>query len=340
MTRPGRERAPQEVTPVRVARATPGPLEGGAWPAASPPAPAARAASDDRATGDRAAADAGRLADLERDVRNVRRRALATLAYAGGAVASFATGTQQHIDVMILPFAFCSMGALVGAAWTAITARRVRHGGISLGDALGSGWRDALARQEGRRRGAVRTARATLVDDDVAASSYGVAVRRAVDDRNAIADLVARLGPADSAMLPDVLPTVEALVRRVAELASSLHRLDLDASPGRLAELDARVAEAQRAPSGAPDRDRRLELLVRQRASLADLVQRREQLAVKLESATLVLQNIRLDLLRLRSSGIESALEEFTSATREAGALSTEIGRALDVARELRARDA
>jgi len=341
VSQPGRERAPQEITPVRVARATPGPLEGGAWPAAASARPTAqgRDASDAGDAAGRTEA-AARAADLARDVRNVRRRALATLVYAGGAAGSLALGAPPDgAPLMIAPFLFCTMGTVVGAVWTAITARRVRHAGIGLGDALGSRWRDALARREARRP----VARATLlhpVDDDVAASPYGAAVHRAMDDRAAIAELGARLGPADRAMIPDVLPTVEALVRRVAELATSLHHLSADASPARLAELDARIAEAERAPASAPDRERRLELLARQRASLADLLQRREQLSARLESATLVLQNMRLDLLRLSSSGIESALDEFTSTTREAGALSSEIGRALDVARELRSRDA
>ena len=56
----------------------------------------------------------------------------------------------------------------------------------------------------------------------------------------------------------------------------------------------------------------------------------------RLEGASLLLQNMRLDLLRLRSAGIDSALGELTSATREASALSRDIGRALDVAAEIR----
>ena len=48
------------------------------------------------------------------------------------------------------------------------------------------------------------------------------------------------------------------------------------------------------------------------------------------------LQNLRLDLLKLRSSGLESAMTDVASATQEARALSREIGNAVDAVREVR----
>ena len=59
-------------------------------------------------------------------------------------------------------------------------------------------------------------------------------------------------------------------------------------------------------------------------------------LAHQLESAVLALQNLRLDLLKLRSSGLESALSDVASATQEARALSRDIGNAVDALREVR----
>jgi serine/threonine-protein kinase len=84
------------------------------------------------------------------------------------------------------------------------------------------------------------------------------------------------------------------------------------------------------------DRERRLALLQRQRASLHDLLDRRRALANQLESASLALQNLKLDLLKLRSAGVGSALEDVTSATREARALSRDIGHLLDAAEDVR----
>ena len=85
-----------------------------------------------------------------------------------------------------------------------------------------------------------------------------------------------------------------------------------------------------------PDRDRRLALLQRQRSTLNDLTQRRATLAGQMESAALALQGLRLDLARLRSAGVQSALGDVTHATQEARALSREIGHALAAVDEAR----
>ena len=84
------------------------------------------------------------------------------------------------------------------------------------------------------------------------------------------------------------------------------------------------------------ERERRLSLLTRQRASLHDLLERRRSLANQLESAGLMLQNLKLDLLKLRSSGIGSAIEDATSATQEARALSRDIGNLVAASEELK----
>jgi serine/threonine-protein kinase len=171
---------------------------------------------------------------------------------------------------------------------------------------------------------------------EVLNGAHGAVVRRAAADRAAVRQEVARLGPADRALLPDVVPTVEALVVRIAALATALHRLDADLAPDALPELDKRIAGAEAGPSATPDRDRKLALLRRQRATLQDLADRRAALSAQLESAGLILQNIRFDLLRLRSAGVQSAIDDVTSATQEARALSREIGHVLNAAEELK----
>ncbi|HZJ14362.1 MAG TPA: hypothetical protein VFD27_04895, partial [Chthoniobacteraceae bacterium] len=84
------------------------------------------------------------------------------------------------------------------------------------------------------------------------------------------------------------------------------------------------------------ERERRLALLQRQRASLRDLLERRRSLADQMESAVLMLQNLKLDMLKFRSSGLGSAIEDQTSTTQEARALSREIGHVVQAAEELR----
>ena len=69
---------------------------------------------------------------------------------------------------------------------------------------------------------------------------------------------------------------------------------------------------------------------------LAELEASRAKLLGQYESACLLLQNLALDLLKVRSSGLDSALGGITSATQEARALSREIGYVLNAADELR----
>jgi serine/threonine-protein kinase len=163
----------------------------------------------------------------------------------------------------------------------------------------------------------------------------GSAIRRAVEERVAILAIVASLPKADRALLPDVGPTVNGLVERVVHLARALQRLDQGIDPRQLEELDARIDVAARA-SDTPDGERRLSLLRRQRATLDDLVQRRTALARQMDNVGLALGNLRLDLIKLRSSGVQAALSDVSTATQEARALSREIGLVLETAAELK----
>jgi serine/threonine-protein kinase len=117
-------------------------------------------------------------------------------------------------------------------------------------------------------------------------------------------------------------------------VATTLHRLDADVSGASLGALDQRLASlspspTRRSASGASR-------LQRQRNSLADLLERRRSLSSQLESAGLMLQNLKLDLLKLRSSGLGSQMDDNTNATQEARALSRDIGHAVEAADELR----
>jgi serine/threonine protein kinase len=174
-----------------------------------------------------------------------------------------------------------------------------------------------------------------LAPREILESSLGAVIRRAAEDRAAILAIVAKLSKADRALLPDIVPTVNGLVERVAHLAERLHRLDQDIDPRLIEELDARISDAEKT-SESSDAQRRLALLRRQRGTLEELVQRRAALAHQLDNAGLVLGSLRLDLLKLRSSGLQSALSDVSTATQEARALSREIGAALDAAAEVK----
>ena len=177
-----------------------------------------------------------------------------------------------------------------------------------------------------------------LAPSDVLDGPYGELVRRAASDHVAVRDTLARLPDSERSMIPDVAPTVDALAERVGALATTLHRLDADVAGSSVQSLDARVAalKAEAHGSPTPEQERRIALLERQRSSIGELADRRSVLASQLESACLALQNLRLDLLKLRSSGLESAMSDVASATQEARALSREIGNAVDAVREVR----
>ncbi len=176
---------------------------------------------------------------------------------------------------------------------------------------------------------------ASLAPPEVIAGPYGDAIKRAAADRALMRDITSGFGSIERELIPDVGPTLDALVQRVASVATTLHRLDADVSGTSLGALDQRLAALTSEPD-TPERDRRLTLLQRQRASLADLLERRRSLGSQLESASLMLQNLKLDLLKFRSSGLGSQIEDNTSATQEARALSRDIGHAVEAAEELR----
>ncbi|HYC52452.1 MAG TPA: protein kinase [Gemmatimonadaceae bacterium] len=176
----------------------------------------------------------------------------------------------------------------------------------------------------------------SLVARDILRGPHGRAIQRAVEARKIVTDILKRMTPKEREMLPkDLENTVSALVERVASLGTTLHRLDADANGGSLATLDERIAQLKRDPQ-TTDRERRLGLLERQRATLHDLLDRRAALLSQMESASLALDTLKLDLVRFRSAGVASALEDVSSATREARAVSRDIEHMLDAHDEMR----
>ena len=166
-------------------------------------------------------------------------------------------------------------------------------------------------------------------------SAEGATIRRAVEDRDAIVAIAATLSKEDREMLPDLGPTANALVDRIVQLATSLQDLHRDFDPRQLHDLETRIEE-MRSEQPTPEGERRLALLQRQRGSLESLGQRRHTLSRQMENAGLALGNLKLDLMRLRSSGLQSALSDVSNATQEARILSREIGSVLEAVQEMR----
>jgi serine/threonine-protein kinase len=107
--------------------------------------------------------------------------------------------------------------------------------------------------------------------------------------------------------------------------------LERDALP----RIDEKIAAVKREAESA-ERDRQLGLLERQRQALHDLLARRRTVEEQLESCLLAMQNVRFDLLRLRSAGINAVLGDLTQATQQARALSRDVDHAIAAAGEVR----
>jgi serine/threonine-protein kinase len=167
------------------------------------------------------------------------------------------------------------------------------------------------------------------------AGPAAVAIRNAAEDRAAILGMIASLPKADRKMLPEVEPAVNALVERIGHLAQMLHRLGQEVGTATLDELDTTIARMEREGLSL-EAERRLALLKRQRSSLMDIEENRAVLSQQLENATLMLGNLRLDMMKLRTSGLQAGLSDVSSATQEVRALSREIGLMLEAADEAR----
>ncbi len=172
-------------------------------------------------------------------------------------------------------------------------------------------------------------------------SEYGPEVRQAINDHEGIRIQVERLSVADRGLIPDVLPTAKALFDRVVLLGGALVSLnrDLDANDVRLLDERIAAAELEQSPGAGVAGERKLGLLRKQRSSLQGLVDSRSQMHSQFESAVLMLRNLALDVLKLRSAGIQSVLNDVNGATQEARALVREIGHVLGAAEELRAME-
>jgi serine/threonine-protein kinase len=160
-------------------------------------------------------------------------------------------------------------------------------------------------------------------------------VRQARSDRQAILKIVDRLPASERQLLPDILATADALLKRAEELARMLHAMSGGVDEGAVGRLDAKIIATEAQVPG-PERDRQLNLLQRQRQALIDLRTRRRQVLEQIESCGLAMQNVRFDLLRLKSAGVAAVLGDLTHATQQARALSREVDHVIAAAGEIR----
>src|SRR5688572_18121787 len=203
----------------------------------------------------------------------------------------------------------------------------------------GYSWRDVLHRPAAPDAQELRVAsasRANLLPPK--ADEFGRhvgTVQMARNDREAILKIMERVPASERKLLPDVVVTVDALLKRAEDLARMLHGMSADVDDGALARIEQRIEIVKHNEEGS-ERDRQLNLLERQRQALSDLLSRRKRVEDQIESCVLAMQNVRFDLLRLRSAGVAAVLSDLTNATQQARALSRDVDHVIAAAGEIR----
>jgi serine/threonine-protein kinase len=167
---------------------------------------------------------------------------------------------------------------------------------------------------------------------------YAAKVRDAARHRDEILRLIETLPKREREQVDEVPATADALYRRIELLAGDLTELDrgFAADDGDKIEQEIEQLEAAANPMDphSEDRIRRLAILKRKRASVRDLRKRRESQSARFENCVLALENMRYDVLKLKTGG--QSFQQVTQLAERAMSLAQEVDNAVYVAEEMR----
>jgi serine/threonine protein kinase len=170
-----------------------------------------------------------------------------------------------------------------------------------------------------------------------AAGAHGDKVRNAATDRDEIIRLVSTLPDRERDRVSDVARSANVLHERIQSLAIALADLERNVAAGGGTQLEAEIVrlEEQANPleRSSEDRVRRLAYLKRQRRAVKDIHERRDAVAAKLDTCSIALRQLKLDVLRLRAGS--QTHQRVTSLALEAMALAENVDSALYVADEM-----
>jgi serine/threonine-protein kinase len=163
-------------------------------------------------------------------------------------------------------------------------------------------------------------------------------IGQAARDRDEIHRILETLPPAERSRLSDVLRSSMALYEKIEALALSLSALERSLAPGAQESVEAEIARLEGAANplegaASDERVRRLAQLRRQRRAMADLIKRRDEAAEKLDTCAIALQNMKLDMVRLRAGA--QTHENVTTLAVNAMSLADSVDSALYVADEM-----
>ncbi len=200
---------------------------------------------------------------------------------------------------------------------------------------------EVRARRQRRRLGSGATvngsAAPVLNASDAAAlgsGPYASAARQAIVDREEVIRLVESLPKSERERLPKVIESARSLAETVIRLATSLTTLERDSGSTSLEAIDKEIVvlEAQANPldrAASEARVRRLAMLKRNRRSVAELAKRREEMASKIETCSLALQNLKFDMLKLKTNN--QSWQHLTTIAGQAMELAREVDNAVYV---------
>ena len=170
------------------------------------------------------------------------------------------------------------------------------------------------------------------------APAYTAKLRDAANHRQDIQRLIDTLPKREREQVEEVPATADALYRRIELLAVDLTELEraFSADDGDKVELEIEQLEAAANPMdpGSEERIRRLAILKRKRSSLRDLRKKRESQSARFENCVLALENMRYDVLKLKTGG--QSFQQVTQLAERAMSLAQEVDNAVYVAEEMR----
>jgi len=168
--------------------------------------------------------------------------------------------------------------------------------------------------------------------------TYAAKVRDAARHRDDILRLLETLPKREREQVDEVPATADALYRRIELLAGDLTELDrgFAADDGNKVEREIEQLEAAANPldGRSEERIRRLSVLRRKLISLRDLKKRRESQTARFENCVLALENMRYDVLKLKTGG--QSFQQVTQLAERAMVLAQEVDNAVYVAEEMR----
>jgi predicted Ser/Thr protein kinase len=169
---------------------------------------------------------------------------------------------------------------------------------------------------------------------------HAALARQAIVDRDEILRIVDSLPRSEKNRVTEVPATAQKLAETVMAIATKLADLDRaggTAQSARAIDTEIKVLEGQANPldrDASETRVRRLALLRRQRRGIVEIERKRVELADKLDNCSLLLQNMKFDVLRLRTG--DESWQHVTSIAEQAMAVAREVDSAVYVADELR----